>query len=204
MKWNKDNKRNSSEELNYTEDIKLFLSYLRDLLLWVVGTLLVFTFLFRMVIVSGSSMEKTLVDGDCLLLLGNVFYTSPEKGDIVVISKHSYDDGKSIIKRIIATEGQVVDIDFDSGIVYVDGKALDEPYTNTPTNLDEGVLFPLTVDEGCVFVLGDNRNVSKDSRSAEIGLIDCREIVGKVICLLFPGNSKGNVIRDFNRIGAVS
>ena len=192
------------DEPNYREDVRYFLSYLQEVLTWIIGVLLVFTFLFRTVIVSGSSMERTLFDGDCLLLLGNVFYSEPQKGDIVVISKQSYDGGKSIIKRVIATEGQVVDIDFEEGVVYVDGQALDEPYTNTPTNLAEGMTFPLTVDEGCIFVLGDNRNVSKDSRSTEIGLVDTREIVGKVICLFFPGNNKGTMERDFKRIGGVS
>ena len=204
MKWGKNKTKKQTDELNYREDTKAFLVYLRDLLLWVTGAMLIFTFLFRIVIVSGSSMEQTLFDGDCLLLLSNTFYSEPQQGDIVVISKGSYDDGKSIIKRIIATEGQVVNIDFNAGVVYVDGVALDEPYVNTPTNLEEGTQFPLTVDEGCVFVLGDNRNVSKDSRSTDIGQIDQREIVGKAIFLVFPGNSGGNITRDFNRIGAVS
>ena len=194
----------SYDKPNYREDTRYFLSYLRELLTWIIGVLLVFTFLFKTVIVSGSSMERTLYDGDCLLLLSNVFYSEPEKGDIVVISKQSYDGGKSIIKRVIATEGQVVDIDFEAGIVYVDGQPLDEPYTNTPTNLAEGMIFPLTVEKGCFFVLGDNRNVSKDSRSTDIGLVDTREIVGKVICLLFPGNNQGTMERDFKRIGGVS
>jgi signal peptidase I len=79
-----------------------------------------------------------------------------------------------------------------------------EPYTLTPTNLYEGVEFPLTVDEGCVFVLGDNRNISKDSRNPEIGLIDCDEILGKAIFLVFPGDNENRVKRDLTRIGVVS
>ena len=179
------------------------LSYLHDLTFLIAAVLIVFSLLFRVVVVSGPSMNNTLIDGDWLLLLGNVFYKDPQPGDIIVASKDTFDDGKPIIKRVIATEGQEVDIDFGSGVVYVDGNKLDEPYVNTPTNLDEGIDFPLTVEEGCVFVMGDNRNVSKDSRSAEIGQIDCREILGKAIFLFFPG--KNQVLgRELNRIGVLT
>ena len=181
-----------------------FLSNLHDIVFLVAGVLLVFSLLFRIVIVSGPSMKNTLVDGDWLLLAGNVFYNDPKQGDIIVACKNSYDNGTPIIKRVIATEGQTVDIDFDEGVVYVDGVALDEPYTLTETNLFEGVAFPLTVDEGCIFVLGDNRNESKDSRSTEIGLIDKREVLGKAIFVIFPGNEKGNAPRDLGRIGVIS
>ena len=201
MQWGKNKQKDASEELNYRDDIKYFLSYLRDLLLWVIGAMLVFTFLFRIVIVSGDSMKNTLYDGDCLLLLGNVFYSEPEYGDIIVVNRDTSDEGKSIIKRVIATEGQVVNI--DGGIVYVDNVALEENYVTTPTYPRE-ISFPLTVEEGSIFVLGDNREISLDSRSAEVGLIDTREIVGKAILLAFPGNDKGNIPRDFKRIGAVS
>lgn len=182
----------------------IFLANLHDIVFLVAGVLLVFSLLFRVVIVSGPSMNNTLIHGDWLLLVGNVLYNTPEQGDIIVASKETYDDGTPIIKRVIATEGQTVNIDFDAGIVYVDGVALDEPYTLTPTSLYEGVDFPLTVDEGCVFVMGDNRNMSKDSRSTEIGLIDCREILGKAVLLVFPGNNDGKIERDLSRIGVIS
>ncbi len=148
-------------------------------------------------------MNNTLLDGDYVLLLNNVLYQNPQQGDIIVASKESFKDGEPIIKRIIATEGQTVDIDFSAGVVYVDGVALDESYTLTPTNMKEGISFPLTVDEGCVFVMGDNRNKSKDSRSTEIGLIDRREIMGRAIFLVFPGTNKDVESRDFSRIGAL-
>ena len=180
-----------------------FLAYLHDLVVLIAGVLLVFSLLFRVVVVSGPSMNQTLVDGDWILLLSNVFYQEPKYGDVIVASKDSFDDGKPIIKRVIATEGQTVDIDFNAGVVYVDGTALDEPYTNTPTNTREGIEFPLTVEEGCVFVMGDNRNISKDSRSTEIGLIDCREILGKALFIFVPGNNQGYEERQWNRIGAV-
>ena len=181
-----------------------FLASLHDIVFLVAGVLLIFSLLFRVVIVSGPSMNDTLVHGDWLLLLGNSFYGEPKQGDIVVASKKSYDNGTPIIKRVIVTEGQTVNIDFEVGIVYVDDVALEEPYTLTPTSLYEGVSFPLTVEEGCIFVMGDNRNMSKDSRSTEIGQIDCREVLGKAIFLIFPGNNDGKSNRDISRIGVVS
>ena len=180
------------------------LLYLHDFVIWLVAILLIFLLLFRVVVVSGPSMNDTLVHGDYLLLLNNVFYTDPKQGDIIVAAKSSFKDGEPIIKRVIATEGQWVDIDFDAGIVYVNGTALEEPYTKTPTNIFEGVGFPLMVDEGCIFVMGDNRNESKDSRSLEIGLIDKREVLGKAIFLFLPGKDVATEQMNFKRIGALS
>lgn len=181
-----------------------FLANLHDIVYLVAGVLLVFSLLFRVVVVSGPSMNNTLVHGDWLLLLGNVLYNEPKQGDIIVASKESFENGTPIIKRVIATEGQTVNIDFQTGTVYVDDVALTEPYTLTPTNLYEGVDFPLTVDKGCIFVLGDNRNMSKDSRDAEIGLIDRRQVLGKALFLIFPGNNDGKTERELTRIGVVS
>ena len=167
--------------------------------------MILFAFLvfFRIIVVSGPSMRQTLLDGDYLLLVSNLFYRDPQAGDVVVVSKQSYDDGKPIVKRVIATQGQIVDMDFENGIVYVDGLPLEEDYVNTPTNLDEGNVFPQIVEEGCVFVMGDNRNNSKDSRSPEIGQVDTREVLGKVALLLFPGTDEGNQERNMQRIGTV-
>ena len=180
------------------------LLYLHDFVYLLATIILIFMLCFRVVVVSGTSMNNTLLDGDYLLLLGDVFYRNPQPGDVIVASKDSFDNGAPIVKRVIATEGQEVDIDFNSGIVYVDGEPLDEPYTMTPTNNPEGTSFPLVVEEGCIFVMGDNRNASKDSRDPEIGQIDRREILGKVIFLFFPGTNKGTHRVDFSRIGVVS
>lgn len=199
MDENKKTDRKSTQEGK-----TLLLSYLHDLTGLLAGVLLIFSLCFRVVVVSGPSMNKTLYDGDWLLVLSSTFYTKPQYGDIVVISKDSFDDGAPIIKRVIATEGQTVWIDFNEGIVYVDNIPLNEDYTNTLTTLDEGVTFPLVVDDGCVFVMGDNRNSSKDSRSQEIGLVDCREILGKAFFLFMPGTDSGRISRDFTRIGGVS
>ena len=120
---------------------KSVLLYLHDLAYLLGGVLLLFLLVFRVVIVSGPSMLDTLVDGDYLLLLSNTFYTDPQPGDIVVASKYSYREGEPIVKRVIATEGQEVNIDFEAGIVYVDGVPLEEEYTLTPTNLKEGTQY---------------------------------------------------------------
>lgn len=183
---------------------KGLLLYLHDLIYMLAGIMLVFLVLFRMVIVSGSSMYSTLWDGDWLIVLSGTFYQEPEYGDIIVACKESFNDGEPIIKRVIATEGQKVDIDFKKGIVYVDDKPLDEPYTYTPTNHQEGMTFPLIVDEGCIFAMGDNRNSSRDSRDPAIGLIDTREILGKAIYLVYPGTHGRTSARDFDRIGVVN
>ena len=198
-----ENKTKHSHESSSRSLYKTILSYLHDLVFGLVGVLLVFMFLFRMVVVSGPSMMQTLQDGDSLILLSNVIYSNPKYGDIIVASKESFKDGEPIIKRVIATEGQTVDIDFAEGIVYVDGIALEESYTNSPTNLFEGVSFPLTVEENCVFVLGDNRNDSLDSRSFDIGQVDKREILGRAIFLALPGRNQETNQRDISRIGAL-
>ena len=178
--------------------------YLHDVLGLLVVVILILVFFLRVVIVSGSSMKNTLVDGDYVLLLSNFVYHNPEQGDIVVACKDSFRGGEPIIKRVIAVEGQTVDIDFDAGTVYVDGEALVETYIGSPTQTPEGVQFPLVVDEGCVFVLGDNRMDSTDSRSPSIGMIDRREILGKAVFLLLPGTDKGDSDRDFKRIGGLA
>lgn len=190
----------SEEKGNWKKDLKV---YLHDLVMYVSVILVVFLLLFRIIVVSGDSMFSSLLDGDYLLLISNTFYHEPKQGDVIVISKDSYDNGAPIVKRVIAVEGQIVDIDFDLGVVYVDGLPLDEPYVNTPTNRAEGVDFPLLVEEGCCFVLGDNRNDSKDSRHPDIGLVDRREILGKAVLLVFPGTDDGMMPRDFGRIGVI-
>jgi signal peptidase I len=188
---------------------KTLLVYVHDIL-YLLAALVIISLVLRVVVVKGTSMNNTLKDGDYLLVLSNVFYRNPKQGDVIVASKETFDNGAPIVKRIIAVEGQKVDIDFAEGVVYVDDVPLDEPYTLTPTSLYEGIDFPLIVGENSVFVLGDNRNGSRDSRHPDIGLIDKREIIGKVIFLFIPGNNgvdyAGNPreSRDFSRIGVVN
>ena len=193
-------KEKQEEKLTWQQSLML---YVHDLSGMLIAIMIVFLLIFRVIVVSGDSMYSTLVDGDYLLLLSNVFYQEPKQGDIIVASKDSYDNGAAIIKRVIATEGQIVDIDFENGIVYVDGLPLEEPYIQNLTTRAEGVLFPLIVEEGCIFVLGDNREVSKDSRHPEIGLIDTRQVLGKAIYLMLPGVDEWTETRDFNRTGAI-
>lgn len=151
---------------------------------------LVFVFGARMIGVVGSSMVDTLHDGD-RIIISNLFYT-PKQGDIVVLRKESLRDD-AIVKRIIATEGQTVNIDFEQGIVYVDGVALDEPYIYEPTYTAEDFDGEVTVPEGCVFCMGDNRNASTDSRDNRVGMIDVREILGRVLIRVYPFDAFGTV-----------
>ena len=183
---------------------KSILGYVRDLTYLLGVILVIFLICFRVVVVSGPSMQNTLIDGDYLLLIGKPFYTQPAQGDIIVAAKDSYGNGTPIVKRIIATEGQVVDIDFETGVVTIDGVTLDEPYIKNLTKMSEGMVFPLKVDAGCVFVMGDNRNDSQDSRSPSIGFIDKREILGKAFFLVFPGTDDGSIPADYSRIGGLN
>ena len=195
-------KKGQQEELSWQESLMMTL---HDALSLVAVVVVVFVLLLRIVVVNGSSMYSTLWHNDYLLVMSNVICGEYEPGDIIVASKQSFNDGEPIIKRVIATEGQTVDIDFGAGIVYVDGVALEEEYAYTPTNVSEGVAFPLTVAEGCVFAMGDNRNRSRDSRYPDIGLIDEREVLGKAVFLLIPGTGEGDNYssRDFSRIGVL-
>ncbi len=146
-----------------------------------------FTFVFRVVGVFGPSMEETLHDDDRLITIN---YLIPKYGDIVAITQPNELE-TPLVKRVIATEGQVVDIDFDSGSVSVDGTILTENYIKTPTTVHGDINYPVTVPKGHVFVLGDNRDVSLDSRYSQVGMVDNRYIFGKVIFRLFPFNKAG-------------
>lgn len=158
-------------------------TWCRDLVICVTLVTLVFVFLVRLVNVDGDSMNPTLQDFDKVALISGALY-EPQVGDIVVLRAQGYTE--PLVKRIIATEGQTVDIDFHSGVVYVDGVALDEPYTAEPTWTRGDLSFPQTIREGCVFVLGDNRNYSSDSRVSRVGQVREENILGKVALVLWP------------------
>lgn len=144
----------------------------------------IFAFFIRLIDVKGTSMNPTLNNGDKMLVSG-LFY-SPKAGDVVVFKKDEYDPERALVKRVIATEGQVINIDFDNGIVYVDGEPLEEDYIMEPTTNKIDFIGPQTVPEGCVFVMGDNRNASTDSRKNEIGMVDSRLILGKAYFVIYP------------------
>ena len=187
---------------NITNSKKTVLSYLHDFVILLAIILLVFLLLGRIVVVSGPSMMNTLIDGDYLLVVGKPFYNTVQAGDVIVASKDTFKSGEPIIKRVIATEGQTVEI-IDHN-VYVDGTLLSEPYISSQTSAPYGNHYSCVVAKGCVFVMGDNRAISKDSRSTEIGQVDCREIVGKAVFLFFPGADEITEKRDFSRIGGIS
>lgn len=159
-----------------------------ELFVWVIGiTLLIFSVFLRVAVVDGDSMQSTLHSGDTLLLCD--FGYTPKKGDIIVFQVAGSDHSHPVVKRVIATEGDTVDIDFDGWTVSVNGKALEEGYvTKADTAMERGnIAFPLTVPQGCVFVLGDNRNASWDSRYSAVGCVDTRAILGKVL-IRFPAH----------------
>jgi signal peptidase I len=178
---------------------KIF-SFAETMIISLFSVTLVFVFLLRVTTITGISMAETLSEGDRVIM--TAWYGTPKQGDVVVINaEHAVtmnDSGelvaskginKYIVKRIIAVPGQKVDFDFHKGTVYIDDKVYDEPYITGLTHLDEGAFtghYPLTVPDGYVFVMGDNRRDSQDSRSYRIGLIPEEDIVGKILMRVYP------------------
>ncbi|MBR6360811.1 MAG: signal peptidase I [Clostridia bacterium] len=148
----------------------------------IIAVFLIFALVFRAVGVSGTSMVPTLRDGDWLAVTA----VTPDlrHGDIVVVTQ-PWERGIPIIKRVIGLSGDKVDIDFENGFVYVNGEKLSEPYIAEPTREYYDVEFPLTVPDGYLFVMGDNRNVSLDSRSSKVGFADKRYVLGRAFFRLF-------------------
>ncbi len=196
-----DNEPPKKERLNPKKELIEWLGVVASALIIVV---ILFGFVFRVAIISGDSMKNTLIDGD-VVVISNFNYT-PKQGDIVVVSRNAENTPESmreengpIIKRVIATEFQIVNIDFETGTVYIDNMPLDEPYISTPTVDQYDVEFPITVPEGCIFVLGDNRDVSLDSRSSRIGdggMIDTRYVLGHAVYRVFPFDKMGGFAID--------
>ena len=185
------------------ESGKDFYEWVQALVCSVLVVVMLFTFVIRMIGVDGHSMVPTLQDGDRLLVLNSMLYDDYKYGDIVVLRKSSF-LSEPIVKRVIATEGQTVDIDFSTGSVYVDGVLLKEDYINELTFTEEGTEFPLTVPEGSIFVMGDNRNHSNDSRDSRLGTVDSRYVIGKAVVLAFPGPDIVMGKRDYSRIGVIA
>ncbi len=171
-----------NSETEATKKQKNFFEWCSSVMASFVVIFVIFCFLFRVVQVSGESMLRTLQHKDWLLVssIGQV-----EVGDIVVATPPTYEGGP-VIKRVIAMEGDEVYIDFERGEVLVNGVVLNEPYINTPTNVSYDVEFPVVVPEDSVFLMGDNRNGSLDSRSTQIGFVDEKYVLGRVILRVFP------------------
>lgn len=194
---------NNNYITNQNESAETERSWMHEIFDWldamvisVVAVVVIFTFFFRVVGIKGPSMEQTLFENEKLIIT-NIGY-KPKNGDIVVISQNYKNqenlETEPIIKRIIATEFQKVDIDFETGIVYVDDVPLDESeYLGSPTITSFDMKFPITVPEDHIFVLGDNRMQSRDSRDSGIGMVDERYILGHAVYRIYP----------FNRIGRI-
>lgn len=206
------------EELRQPEEKKrTFLndiySLLHDLVYILAAITLIFVFCVRLVGVNGASMNPTLLHGDYLALQSNVVMGDLECGDIIVARDLEFNDGEPIVKRVIATEGQTVRIDYVNNTVTVNGVALNEDYINEQdlvepsyrhygAQISDGV-YEIVVEEGCIFAMGDNRNKSADSRYYQIGQIKLDQVLGKVLLIVLPAQEK-NGSRDFSRWGAVS
>ena len=162
---------------------KFIYEWLDSLIYAILLILLVFTFIFRIVGVDGDSMNPTLYDGDWLTV--NAVNPIIDRGDIVVITQPN-SLNEPLVKRVIAIGGDEIDIDFNDGTVKINGITQTESYVLDETNLMGDYVYPMTVPEGYVFVMGDNRNNSLDSRFKAIGFIDERYILGKVHTRLYP------------------
>ena len=161
----------------------------------------IFVFIGRTIGVEGDSMRQTLHWYDRVIMF-SLFYT-PKNGDIVIFRLPSEHFNAPLVKRVIAVEGQTVDINFETGDVYVDGVILIEPYINELTKSRLNFRGPVTVPEGHVFVMGDNRNNSSDSRDSRVGMVDTRYILGKVLFVAIPGGDS-HERRDWSRFGPIA
>lgn len=185
-----DQEKKGEEKTSFKQDLYY---WTQALIVVLVGLILVCTLAGRVIRVVGSSMVPTLHQND-LLLLWSVGYT-PQRGDVIVLRKESF-MSYPVVKRVIATGGEHVTVDYTTGTVSVDGVVLDEPYINelmVDTGSPNMTVLDVTVPEGSVYVLGDNRNNSSDSRHQDLGTVDERYILGKALFRIFPLTAFGAV-----------
>ena len=191
-------RRTEEVSFDFSEEIKqskkgfwgFVYEWVDSLMLAVLFILIIFTFFVRLVGVNGNSMNPTLKNGDWLAVKS--VNTTIQRGDIVVITQPN-SLGKPLVKRVIAKGGDEINIDFFDHKVMVNGVVLDEPYIAEPTAAMGNMVYPLKVPEGKVFVMGDNRNNSSDSRERYIGFIDEDYILGVAKFRLLPFGSFGGV-----------
>ena len=203
--YNHESGAEEREELSAEEKAKNVRMELYDWIQCVVTALicgvLIFVFIGRTIGVDGISMMQTLQDYD-RVIMSNLLYT-PKNGDIIVFrSPNETFHNTPLVKRIIATAGQTIDINFETGDVFVDGILRDEPYINAMTTSKHDFEGQITIPDGYVFVMGDNRNNSTDSRDKKVGLVDTRYILGKVLFVLIPGAGADGQ-RDWSRFGLI-
>ena len=189
-KKEKENVKSETEALSRDQQFRLDLyDWIQSLMVALVVCIILFIFCVRVIDVSGSSMFPTLKNGD-KMIVSNLFY-EPSYGDVIVFKTDRYDPNKALVTRVIATEGQEISFDFERGVVFVDGIPLEEEYIAELTTTKLDFIGPQTVPEGCVFVMGDNRNASTDSRKKEIGMVDQRMILGRAYYVVFPSADAG-------------
>ncbi len=186
-------KKETEETIELSVKAEIF-DWLQSIVFAVIACVLLFMFVARVVTVDGGSMNPTLLHGDRLIVSN--LSKNYVQGDVIVFVAPEYMD-EPLVKRIIATEGQLVEINFDKGIVKVDEQELYEPYIAELTADQQDFDEPIQVPEGCVFVMGDNRNRSTDSRTEEIGCVDTRYILGKAYFVMFPMKSFGPIQTEF-------
>ena len=192
QKQKKDKVQETEEQLPPDQQARLDLyDWIQSLMVALVICVSLFIFAVRVIDVSGSSMVPTLRDGD-KMIVSDLFY-KPKYGDIVVFKTDQYDPDRALVKRVIATEGQEISLDFDRGVVYINGSPIEEDYIAELTTTKLDFIGPQTVPEGCVFVMGDNRNASTDSRKKEIGMVDERMILGRAYYVVFPLSEMGRI-----------
>jgi len=194
-------KRNE-EEIDKAARVRMELyDWIQCVVTAIICGVIIFVFLGRTIGVDGRSMFQTLHHND-RVIISNLLY-SPANGDIIVFQSPADQFEHPLVKRVIAIENQVVDIDFESGNVYVNNVLINEPYIAAATTAQNDFTGPLTIPAGFVFVMGDNRNSSTDSRDNAVGLVDTRYILGKVLLVLIPGADEFGH-RDWSRFGFVS